>query len=509
MPNLVVAYFREHRVSPYLDALTACGVDSEEIFLATPGRTASVDFAELVARTDGLLLTGGDDIQPCLYGEARLPGAGLDEPAAGRDQMEWDLLHHARAAGVPVFGICRGLQMLNVFAGGSLYQDLALQRGVSGHDCFADRGFALDHRAHAVTATDAEHALAERIRRASPLEVNSRHHQSIKELAPGLVPIAFAPDGILEAAATEGAWWACGVEWHPENLIGQPVHRALFADFVAAAGERRRQRAGAELSGRGRGMSAPIRLDRRQRAASLVLDRPPLQILDLDLLAELDGALAELAGDSELQLLVLAATGGKAFSAGVSIQDHTPERIDRMLLSFHGALVRLRDLDALTVAAVDGHCFGGGMELATACDLVFATERSRFGQPEIRLGCFPPVAAALYPRRIGSGPTLELLLTGRTLEAAEAERLGLVHRRCADGAALDEQLSALEAAVTAQSAAVTRLTKRAVRAGEAQPFRSALARAERLYLDELARTRDMHEGLAAFLEKRPPRWSHR
>lgn len=256
-------------------------------------------------------------------------------------------------------------------------------------------------------------------------------------------------------------------------------------------------------------MSAPIRIERRERAASLVLDRPPLQILDLDLLAALDAALAELASDPELQFLVLAATGDKAFSAGVSVADHTPDRIDRMLLSFHGALVRIRELDALTVAAVDGHCLGGGMELATACDLVFATERSRFGQPEIRLGCFPPAAAALYPRRIGPGPTLELLLTGRTLEATEAERLGLVHRRCADATALRSELDALEGAVTAQSAAVTRLAKRAVRAGEDRPFRSALAQAERLYLDELAGTTDMHEGLAAFLEKRPPRWSHR
>lgn len=249
MPNIVVAYLREHRVTPYLEALAACGVSSEEIFLATPTRTASVDFAELLARTDGLLLTGGDDIQPCLYGEARLPGAGLDQPSAGRDQMEWDLLHHARVTGVPVFGICRGLQMINVFAGGTLYQDLALQRGASGHDCFADRGFALDHLAHAVAATDAAHAMADRIRATAPLLVNSRHHQAIKELAPGLVPIALAPDGILEAAADDGGgWWIRGVEWHPENVLGHPLHRELFADFVAAAESRRRERMGRALA---------------------------------------------------------------------------------------------------------------------------------------------------------------------------------------------------------------------------------------------------------------------
>jgi len=255
-------------------------------------------------------------------------------------------------------------------------------------------------------------------------------------------------------------------------------------------------------------VSAPLRLERRQRAATLRLDRPPLQILDLELLGELDAALAELAAERDLQLLVLAATGDRAFSAGVSIQDHTPDRIDRMLLAFHGALRRLRELDALTVARVDGHCLGGGLELAACCDLLFATERSRFGQPEIRLGCFPPVAAALYPRRIGAGPTLDLLLTGRTLDAAEAERLGLVHRRAADAAALDAALAELEESILAQSAAVGRLTKRAVRAGEARPFPAALAEAERLYLDDLSKSADLGEGLAAYLEKRPPRWRH-
>lgn len=256
-------------------------------------------------------------------------------------------------------------------------------------------------------------------------------------------------------------------------------------------------------------MSAPLRLERSARVARLTLDRPPLQILDLELLAALDGALAELGEDPALQLVVLAATGDRAFSAGVSVADHTPDRIETMLASFHGALRRLRALDALTLALVDGHCLGGGMELACACDLVYATERSRFGQPEILLGCYPPAAAALYPRRIGAGRTLELLLTGRALDAAEAERLGFVQARVADRAALESRAAELEASLLERSAAVARLTKRAVRAGEALPFLPALAEAERLYLGELAATADMAEGLAAFLEKRPPVWRQR
>jgi cyclohexa-1,5-dienecarbonyl-CoA hydratase len=250
-------------------------------------------------------------------------------------------------------------------------------------------------------------------------------------------------------------------------------------------------------------------VEREGRAATLTFGRPPLNILDLDLLARLDAALATLAEDRELQVLFVRGAGEKAFSAGVSVQDHTPDKIDRMLLSFHGALARLRDLEALTVSLVDGHCLGGGMELALVADLVFATERSRFGQPEIALGCYPPVAAALYPRRIGSGRTLELLLTGRTLDSAEALALGFVHERLADRPAMDARAEALAAAVQRQSAAVTRLTKRAVRAGENRAYSPALAEAERLYLRELTATADMAEGIQAFVDKRPPVWRHR
>jgi len=245
MPNLVVAYVRENRIAPYLEALRACGMRDDEIYQATPARTAAVDLGELVGRSDGLLLTGGADLQPCLYREARLPGVELDPPVAERDQMEWDLLVHARAAGVPVFGICRGLQMLNVFLGGTLFQDLAMQRGAGGHACFADLGFALDHLAHPVVAAETDHPFADRIRSWAPLETNSRHHQGIKELAAGLVPCGFAPDGVLEAAATPvGGWWARGVQWHPENLVGRAEHRALFTDFLAEAAAWRRRRHG-------------------------------------------------------------------------------------------------------------------------------------------------------------------------------------------------------------------------------------------------------------------------
>jgi len=246
--------------------------------------------------------------------------------------------------------------------------------------------------------------------------------------------------------------------------------------------------------------------DPAARVATLVLDRPPLNILDLETIARLDEALSSL--DPDLQLLFLRGAGPRGFSAGVAVQDHTPDRIARALAGLHGAIRRLDALPAVTVAAVHGHCLGGGMELALACDLVLATDDARFGQPEIDLGCFPPVAAALYPKLLGASRTLELLLTGRTMTCAEAESLGLVTWRVAEGG-LDLGIARVIADLTAKSAAVTRLAKRAVRAGRDRSVPEALAETERLYLDDLVRSEDMHEGLAAFLEKRPPAWRHR
>jgi cyclohexa-1,5-dienecarbonyl-CoA hydratase len=244
------------------------------------------------------------------------------------------------------------------------------------------------------------------------------------------------------------------------------------------------------------------------RTATVTIDRPPLNILDIPTIARLGGVISELASSPDLSVVFLRGAGDRAFSAGVSVQDHTPDKVRPMLESLHGTIRKLRDLDAVTVAAVHGHCLGGGMELALACDLVIADDDARFGQPEIELGCYPPVAAALYPARLGAGRTLDLLLTGRTLSCEEAERLGLVTRRIPQGS-LDEAIQQLTTEIGARSAPVVRLTKRAVRAGRDLPFSDALNEAERIYLEELCEVQDMSEGINAFLEKRRPEWKNR
>jgi cyclohexa-1,5-dienecarbonyl-CoA hydratase len=254
-------------------------------------------------------------------------------------------------------------------------------------------------------------------------------------------------------------------------------------------------------------MSEGILVARRGRVATLTLDRPPLNILDLPALEALDRAIAALAAGDDLQLVFLRGAGPRSFSTGVAVQDHTRDKIGAAIAALHGAIRGLRTLPALTVAAVHGHCLGGGMELALGCDMVLATNEAQFGQPEIQLGCFPPAAAAILPGLVGPARALELLATGRTFDVAEAERLGLVTWRA--GADLDGGIARVEAELTSKSAAVTRLLKRAVLAGGGRAWEAALAESERIYLEELMATEDVDEGVAAFLEKRPPTWRHR
>jgi cyclohexa-1,5-dienecarbonyl-CoA hydratase len=248
-----------------------------------------------------------------------------------------------------------------------------------------------------------------------------------------------------------------------------------------------------------------LRLERPgDGVARVALDRPPLNVLHIPMMRELDHALAELSADPELKLLVL--TGeGKAFCAGVDVADHTAERVEFMIEAFHGVIRKLLLLEVPVVAAVDGAALGGGCELLLACDLVIASERAKLGQPEIRLGVFPPVAAALLPRLIGRQRALDLVLTGRVVGAVEAQEMGLVGR-VVPVEAFDETVEQYVGSLSSLSRPVLRLTKRTVVEGMAESLWNAFDRAEKRYLHELMELEDAHEGLAAFLEKREPVW---
>lgn len=260
------------KAAPYVAALVAGGVPSESIRVvasaemfptaATPGTstTAATAAGELAAGAAGLMLCGGADVDPRRYGEEPLPGAGV-EVLPERDALEWELLAAARERRLPVWAVCRGFQVLNVFFGGSLWQDLPLQRPTAVvHD--PDEA-PHELQVHALRVLAPEAPVGERLAAAGPApRVNSRHHQGVKRLGDGLLAVATAEDGLIEAAVLGGGglgrastagvagasgagaadgdgWWVRGVEWHPENLLALPEQLALWQDFAAALAARR------------------------------------------------------------------------------------------------------------------------------------------------------------------------------------------------------------------------------------------------------------------------------
>jgi cyclohexa-1,5-dienecarbonyl-CoA hydratase len=240
--------------------------------------------------------------------------------------------------------------------------------------------------------------------------------------------------------------------------------------------------------------------------AYITLDHPPVNVIDFAMIAELKTYLRGLGEERRLCAVVFQGTG-RAFSGGVDIASHLPETVDAMIREFHSVFEALDELAVPTMALVRGACLGGACELAGYLDLVIATENARFGVPEIKLGVFPPVAAALFPRRFGYQGAMQLLFTGDIIDAASAVRVGLVSRLVseADAAlALEETLQSYRV----KSASSLRIVKRATLRARGYTFRELVAPSEEVYLEQLMATADSVEGLRAYLEKRDPAWQH-
>lgn len=245
------------------------------------------------------------------------------------------------------------------------------------------------------------------------------------------------------------------------------------------------------------------------RVARITFARPPVNIFNIAMMREINSALGQCFQERDLAAVVFAAASDcRAFSAGVAVEEHVEETIFQMLDSFHAIFRTLEQLARPTIAVVDGAALGGGCELVAACDLAIASERARFGQPEIKLGVFPPVAAVLLPHVIGDKRARELMLTGELIEATEAARLGLVNYVVPSNE-LEQKTSELLARLRNLSAAALELTKRAIDLGRGRTLDAALKEVENLYLGELMKTHDANEGVNAFIEKRKPEWTNR
>jgi len=240
--------------------------------------------------------------------------------------------------------------------------------------------------------------------------------------------------------------------------------------------------------------------------ATIIMNRSPLNVLNNRMMQEFNELLEQMVAGADLAAVVIGARG-KAFSAGVDVSDHAADKVADMIRLFHGIFRKLASTDALTIAAVNGAALGGGCELACFCDIILASDKAKFGQPEVQVGVFPPVAAAILPLQVGMKKAVELTALGATIRSDEALRIGLVNQ-VFPAEEFEVRVSEYLDGIRKLSRPVVRLAKRAASLVAREQILNHLERTEQMYLDELMKLSDAHEGIEAFLGKRAPIWRH-
>ena len=251
-----------------------------------------------------------------------------------------------------------------------------------------------------------------------------------------------------------------------------------------------------------------VAFDRDRNRAAFTLFHPKGNIVTRDMIAALRSALDAVAENPHLKLITIEGAGGD-FSFGASIPEHAAGEIGRVLPEMHALIYELLDVPAPTAAVVRGRCFGGGFEIALACDFILAEETASFALPEIALGVFPPAASALLPMRVGYAAATRAILTGQSVEAAAWQMthlLEVVAKKGELAAAVDGWFAER---LAPRSAAALRHATAAARMGLVAHVRDLLPKLERLYLDDLMRTNDAIEGIEAFIARRAPSWTDR
>ncbi len=250
---------------------------------------------------------------------------------------------------------------------------------------------------------------------------------------------------------------------------------------------------------------AAVRTSLESGVGRLVVSHPPVNILTRDVLAGIRAGLEQLAPDPSLRVLLLSAAG-KHFSAGASVEEHLPPLYDDLIPEFMATVSAVDAFPLPVIAAVQGRCLGGGLEVVLAADIIVAATNARFGQPEILLGVVPPAACALLPTLTSRGVAAQLVYTGDPLSAEEARAAGIVTQVVEDDE-LEDAALALAGRIARHSGAALRIAKQSLRHDESGRT-NAFSRATSLYVESLMRTQDAVEGLQAFLDKREPVWSH-
>jgi len=250
-----------------------------------------------------------------------------------------------------------------------------------------------------------------------------------------------------------------------------------------------------------------ISFEKNHGLARIILSRPPANILNMEMMSEIGEAIDTLYNAEEVKLIVFSSSC-RFFSGGIDMEEHEPGQVFQLLEAFHKIFLTIADLGKPTLAIVNGPALGGGCELATFCDIVIASELAIFGQPEIRFGILPPIAAVVYPYLVGKKKAMELILTGDTIEAPEALRIGLINK-VVPPEKLEAAANELIDRICAHSAPVLQLMKKSTLASEGLRFPDALQKVEDIYLNHLMALEDVQEGIQAFLEKRNPAWKNK
>ncbi len=250
-----------------------------------------------------------------------------------------------------------------------------------------------------------------------------------------------------------------------------------------------------------------IRFDTSSYVARLTLNNPPHNVLTVPLMAEMAEAIESLNGRSDVKAILLDSSQ-KLFSAGIGLEDSKPDRVFQTLDAFNRVFQAIGEISKPVIVVVNGPAIGAGSELVAFGDMVIATPKASFAQPEVKLGIFPPFAAVMLPQLIGPKKTYELILTGERMTAEEALRIGFVNKVVPE-AELQKTMDEVLARIGEFSGPVLEMTKKVIGSSMGLPLAEAMKKSHDIYLNQLMSLEDVQEGLRAVVEKRKPVWKNK